>query len=308
MPSADSFWAGMTDIIIDLDTKDDCLHYSSVPRQTDHWRGAAVTAGGHTCFSRRCERKIIVSEPSPHKSRRLAPAGCVGPHHVFRARLSPKDAYAVLCTSISLLDSSGSMARRPCSAGAFGESWPQLLTLSLPLKRIIRRCLIERAPHVDVACLRDAALNVDRGARLPASRPQPEVGRDVARAAEPRGSSIAVHERKRRHRTDAGDERSARTVVTHSSIGRTEHRNRARSGCLIVGAAAGRITWFSRSWFASVLIRRSGSPCSDGVRQRADAMRFICRRTAHQCAPSSLQSLTWARRVASASLAAASPT
>lgn len=111
------------------------------------------------------------------------------------------------------------------------------------------------------------------------------------------GSSIAVHERKRRHRTDAGDERSARTVVTHSSIGRTEHRNRARSGCLIVGAAAGRITWFSRSWFASVLIRRSGSPCSDGVRQRAGAMRFICRRTAHRCAPSSLRSLTWARRV-----------
>lgn len=182
----------MTDIIIDIDTKEDYLHYNSVPRQTDHWRGAAVTAGGpHLLLpSMRTEnyrfRAFTPQEPTTGTGR--------------LRRASPRiscEAFAEgrVCCLVHVNQPVGQfwlLARRPCSAGAFGESWPQLLTLSLPLKCIIRRRLIERAPHVDVACLRDAALNVDRGARLPASRPQPEVGRDVARAAEPRG---IVHRR-----------------------------------------------------------------------------------------------------------------
>lgn len=45
------------------------------------------------------------------------------------------------------------------------------------------RRFVERAPHVRVVSLRDAAPDVDRSARLPALRGQPEVGRDVMRTA-----------------------------------------------------------------------------------------------------------------------------
>lgn len=80
-------------------------------------------------------------------------------------------------------------------AGALGDRLAPALDLvgALEARHQSRRRLVERAPHVRVAGLRDASLDVDRRARLPASRGQPEVGRDVARERRKRdGSSIAV--------------------------------------------------------------------------------------------------------------------
>jgi hypothetical protein len=48
-------------------------------------------------------------------------------------------------------------------------------------KRRHRR--IARAPHIGIACLADAALNIDRRARLPALRCQAKIGGDIARTA-----------------------------------------------------------------------------------------------------------------------------
>lgn len=64
-------------------------------------------------------------------------------------------------------------------AGAFGDRLAPALDLvpALEARHQPRRRLVERPAYVRVAGLRDAALNVDRGARLPASRRQPEVGR-----------------------------------------------------------------------------------------------------------------------------------
>lgn len=73
-------------------------------------------------------------------------------------------------------------------AGTFGDRLAPALDLVpvLEVRQHSRRRPAERAPHARVAGLRDTPLNVDRSWRPPAPRGQPEVGRDVARMAEPR--------------------------------------------------------------------------------------------------------------------------
>lgn len=73
-------------------------------------------------------------------------------------------------------------------APALGDRLAPALDLfgALEARHQSRRRLVKRAPHIGVAGFRDAPLNVDLGAGPPASRRQPEVGRDVTRAAEAR--------------------------------------------------------------------------------------------------------------------------
>lgn len=65
--------------------------------------------------------------------------------------------------------------------------------------------LVQRTPHVRIAGLADAALHVDRCARLPAPGRQAEVGGDVARAAEARRILDRGHEVQRGDGADTGD-------------------------------------------------------------------------------------------------------
>lgn len=103
--------------------------------------------------------------------------------------------------------------------GALGELLAPALDLvpAAEARHQRRRCLVQRAPHIGVASFGDASLNVDRRARLPAPRRQPEVGRDVTRPAEARRIVDRCHERERRHRADAGDhhEASAELAACH---------------------------------------------------------------------------------------------
>ena len=61
-------------------------------------------------------------------------------------------------------------------AGAFGDSLAPTLDLvvALEARNQSRRGLVERAPHIRIAGLRDELLKIDRGAGQPAPRCQSE--------------------------------------------------------------------------------------------------------------------------------------
>ena len=68
-----------------------------------------------------------------------------------------------------------------------------------------RRSLVERAAHVGIARLADATVDIDRGARLPSLRRQPEVGRDIARTTEALRVVDRAAEAERGDGTNTGD-------------------------------------------------------------------------------------------------------